>query len=220
MISPRNTREFGAANNLLIATIGLSILSAAACAAAVWGIINYNAQKTDVNGKIASAVAVAKKTQADSDEAKFAARDKEPNRQFVGPDDYGRLTFNYPKTWSVYVDQDASNGGTYSAYLNPISVPPVSNSTQQYALRVTIESKDYDKVIAGYENLVKKGDLVASAVTANGASGTRLDGNFSKDIRGSAVIYKIRDKTATLRTDADTFKPDFNALVATIKFNQ
>ncbi len=220
MISSSKTRQHGAANSLLIATIGLSILSAAACAAAVWGIMNYSAQKTDVNGKIASAVAEAKKAQADSDEAKFAARDKEPNRQFVGPDDYGRLTFNYPKTWSVYVDQDASSGGTYAAYLNPISVPPVSNSTQQYALRVTIESKDYDKVIASYENLVKKGDLVSSAVTSNGIDGTRLDGSFSKDIRGSAVIYKIRDKTATLRTDADTFKPDFNALVATIKFNQ
>jgi len=105
--------------------------------------------------------------------------------------------------------------------MNPISVPSVSNAnTQQYALRVTIESKDYDKVIASYESLVKKGDLKSSAVSVNGNNGTRLNGSFSKDIRGSAVIYKIRDKTVTLRTDADTFKPDFDALITTIKFNE
>ena len=156
----------------------------------------------------------------DSDEAKFIARDKEPNREFVGPDDYGRLTFNYPKTWSVYVSQDVTQGGgTYQAYLNPVSVPVVSAS-QQFALRVTIEQKDYDTVISSYASLVKKGDLHSSVVSVNGSNGTRLDGNFSKDIRGSAVIYKIRDKTLTIRTDADTFKPDFEALIATIKFNQ
>ena len=71
------------------------------------------------------AVAEAKKEQATLDEDKFAQREKEPNRQFVGPDDYGRLTFDYPKTWSVYVARDTSRGGTYEAYLNPITVPPV-----------------------------------------------------------------------------------------------
>lgn len=216
------TNQSGAVSGLLIATIGLSVLSVAAIVAAVWGLMNYNEQKTNVDGKIAEAVAIAKKAQADSDEVKFMAREKEPNREFVGPDDYGRLTFNYPKTWSVYVHKDVNtSGGTYEAYLNPVSVPSISSAaTQQYALRVMIESKDYDKVIAGYETLVKKGDLKSSAVSVDGNNGTRLDGNFSKDIRGSAVIYKIRDKAVTLRTDADTFKPDFDALITTIKFNE
>jgi hypothetical protein len=47
----------------------------------------------------------------------------------------------------------------------------------------------------------------------------RLDGSFSTDIRGSAVIFKIRDKTVTIRTDADTFKPDFENIIKTINFN-
>lgn len=211
--------EQGAVNNSLIVTIGLSALSVLAISAAIWSFVSYNGQKTDVEGRINQAVATAKKDQADSDEAKFTAREKEPNREFVGPDDYGGLTFDYPKTWSVYIDKDASQGGTYAAYLNPVSVPSVS-ATQRFSLHVTIEEKDYDQVIASYNNLVKKGDLSSSAVTANGANGTRLDGNFTKDIRGSAVIYKIRDKTLTLRTDADTFKADFDVLITTIKFNQ
>jgi len=211
--------EQGSVSGWMLATIGLIVLVLAAGAFGIWSFMNYQAQKTDVDNKIAVAAAAAKKAQADQDETKFAERDKEPNRQFVGPDDYGRLTFDYPKTWSVYVAQDASQGGDFTAYLNPVSVPPVS-STTRVALRVTIENRDYDTVLSSYENLVKKGDLQSSSVTADGANGTRLDGNFTKDIRGSAVIYKIRDKTVTIRTDADTFKPDFDKLITTIKFNQ
>ena len=106
----------------------------------------------------------------------------------------------------------------YQAYLNPVSVPPIS-ATQQFALRVTIETKDYDTVLNAYQPQVKKGELKSSAVKANGQDGTRLEGAFTKDIRGSAVIFKIRDKTVTMRSDADTFKADFNAIVASIAFN-
>ncbi len=221
MITPRRKNEFGAVSGLLLTTIGLAVLVVGFAGLAVWAYANYNNQKTNVDGRIASAVAIAKKAQADSDAARFEAADKLPYRQFVGPDDYGRLTFSYPKTWSVYIDKDiTSSGSTYAAYLNPGSVPSVSGAaTQQYALRVTIESKDYDKVIATYDTLVKSGALKSSAVSVNGNTGARLDGNFTKDIRGSAVIYKIRDKTVTLRTDADTFKPDFENIIRTIKFN-
>lgn len=218
MSSYQNKQERGAISGSLIAIIGLSVLVVTAGSAAIWAYVNYNEQKTNVDSKISLAVAEAKKEQSDQDEEKFAQREKEPNRQFVGPDDYGRLTFNYPKTWSVYEARDVSRGGSYEAYLNPVTVPPVS-SVQQYALRVSIEEKDYDQVVKSYEELVKKGDLRNSTTSANGNNGTRLDGSFSKNIRGSAVIYKIRDKTLTLRTDADTFKPDFENIIETINFN-
>jgi hypothetical protein len=203
-----------------IALIVLIVVSLAATVFAIWSFVSYMGQKTNVGSKIDTAVAIAEKNQADSDAAKFAARDKEPNRQFVGPDDYGRLTFDYPKTWSVYIGQDVtSNGGTFGAYLNPVSVPVV-NSTQQYALQVTIEQQDYDHVLTTYSPLVTTGALNSSAVGANGVNGTRLDGKFTANIRGAAVIFKIRDKTLIMQTDADTFLPDFNALIKTIKFNQ
>ncbi|HET6747498.1 MAG TPA: hypothetical protein VFH06_05320 [Candidatus Saccharimonadales bacterium] len=215
----RHKNEQGGISGSMLAIIGLSVLVLVAGGLAIWAYVNYNEQKTNVDGKVKLAVAQGKKEQQDDDEVKFAEREKEPNRTFVGPDDYGRLTFNYPKTWSVYVASDVARGGSYQAYLNPVVVPPVS-PTQQFSLRVTIEQKDYDQVVKTYENLVKKGDLRTSAVSANGNNGTRLDGNFTKDIRGSAVIYKIRDKTVTVQTDADTFKPDFENIIKTINFNQ
>lgn len=186
---------------------------------AIWSYMQYTEQKNDVDGKIEVAVLNGKREQADEDEKKFAEREKEPNRDFVGPDDYGRLTFQYPKTWSLHEATDITRGGNYEAFLNPGKVPPISNN-QQFAIRVTIENKDYDRVVQGYASLVKKGDLRSSSTSAQGNTGTRLDGNFSNNIRGAAVIYKIRDKTVTVRTDADTFKPDFEKIIQTINFDQ
>lgn len=202
----------------MISTICLAVLTIGAVIFGVWAFMNYTDQKTDVDSRVSDAVATAKKDQADSDEAKFAQREKEPYRAFVGPDDYGQVNLSYPKTWSIYVGNDASEGGEYQAYLNPVLVPTIAAS-QQYALRINIAQKSYESAVASYDSLVKEGDLKSSSVTIGGVTGTRFDGAFSKDIRGSAVLFKIRDKVLTVQTDADTFKPDFETLIATIKFN-
>jgi hypothetical protein len=221
MIKNRRDLTRGAVDGQLVALIGLVLLVIAMSGVAAWAYMNYQQQKTNVDSKINLAVAAAKKEQADKDEEKFAEREKEPNREFAGPNDYGRLTFKYPKTWSVYVASDiTSSGGRYTAYLNPIVVPPVtSSSTQQFALRVTIEQTAYDRELDSYKALIKKGDLSSQPISVNGHDGTRLDGKFNKDIRGAAVLFKIRDKTATVQTDADTFKPDFENIIKTIDFN-
>lgn len=218
MTRPRHTQR-GGINASLIAIIGLTILFIASGATAIYTYLQYRDASTNLDAKVNLAVAKAQNEQSTKDETTFAAREKEPNRQFVGPDDYGRVTFDYPKTWSVYESNDVTtNGGTYQAYLNPVKVPPVSDSTQ-VALRVKIEQSDYGQVLQNYQSLVKNGKLTSSSFSANGHDGTRLDGSFTDTIRGSAVIFKIRDKTLTVRTDADTFKPDFDALIKTINFN-
>lgn len=212
--------ERGAVHGMLIALIATIILFIAAGSAAIWAYINYDRERTTVESQIKVAVANAQKEQSDADDKKFAEREKEPNRQFVGPDDYGRVTFMYPKTWSVYVANNSANSGLYSAYLNPIVVLPTSDSKQKFALRVTIENKKYEDVLKSYDAQLKKGDLKSAPTSSNGFSGTRIDGSFDRDFRGAAVLYKIRDKTLTIRTDADTFKPDFEQIITTISFNQ
>ena len=220
MVNMNKSNSRGSIDIWMISTICLGVLSIGAVVFGAWAFMNYNEQKTDVDSKISDAVSIAKKDQADSDEVKFTQREKEPYRTFVGPDDYGQVNLSYPKTWSVYIANDAGNGksGEYQAYMNPVTVPAIV-STQQYALRINIAQKSYDSAIASYESLVKKGDLKSSSVTIGDATGTRFDGAFSKDIRGSAVLFRIRDKVLTVQTDADTFKPDFETVIATIKFN-
>ena len=204
------------------AIIGLSLLAVLFGGFSVWAYSKYTEAKSNLDSKITAAQAEAKKVQADEDEKKFAQREKQPMLQFVGPEDYGRLTFDYPKTWSAYQATDVSDGGgkTYEAYLNPRVVPPVSEK-QKIAIRVTIEQKIYDKALATYDTQIKKGEIKSSAWSnEKGLTGTRLVGNFTKDIRGTAVVIKMRDRTLTVRTDADVFNDDYEALIKTIKFNE
>lgn len=201
----------------LVLTIIFIVLTLAGLGVAIWAYINYTDQKNNVDSKITAAVATAEKAQGDRLEKAFQEREKEPNRLFVGPDDYGRVSFEYPKTWSVYEAKDAVDGGDYEAYLSPGVVPPVED-IEQYALRVTIEEEDYDEVLDSYADLVSEGLLKSSSVKLEDQNGTRLEGNFTKDIRGMAVIFKIRDKTVTLRSDANTFRADFNKLIESVTF--
>lgn len=208
----------GEVNPLIIIIVVMGVVIAGLGGLSVWAYVNYSDQKNNTDSKVSVAVAEAVKEQKEIDEANFFEREKEPNIEFVGPDDYGRVSFMYPKTWSVYIGKDISNGGDYEAYLHPVKVNPVS-PTEIYALRVSVLDKDYDAILKTYESLIKKGDLKSSAFATDGANGTRLDGNFTKDIRGSAVIMKIRDKTLVVRTDAETFRGDFEKIITTIRFN-
>ena len=212
---PRHRRD--PAKKFIILMCVFIFTTLAGIGVAAWVYVNYLDQKNNVDMKVSDATALAKKEQKTSDDAMYQQAEKEPNRIFTGPSDYGSLSFKYPKTWSVYEVSDATNGGDYEAIFNPGVIPPESDD-QQYALRVTIESTAYEKVVAKYDKFVKKGDLKSSSITLNDQSGTRLDGKFSDDIRGAAVIIKIRDKTVTIRTEADTFLEDYNKLLKTVTF--
>ena len=210
--SAGNTKVWMVVSICLIVTVLLTGVATG------WAMVQYFEEKRTVDIQAETAASLAAKEQADKDAADFLEKEKEPNREFAGPDDYGRLSFKYPKTWSLYLAQNSTSGGkTYEAYFNPVSVPPIAKD-QRVALRVTIEQEDYEEIIDDYAGLVEDGELTTSAVTINGAPSTRLDGNFTKDIRGSAVVIKVLDKTVTIRTDADTFKGDFDALIKTITF--
>lgn len=215
-----HTKERGAIATSTVVIIGLSVFTVAFAGLSIWAFINYMDQKNNVDAKVSTAVTDAEKRLGDKLEADFIERDKQPLKSFTGPSDYGTLGFTYPKTWSVYVSNDGNKGTGYEAFFNPGAVPSLSAGSSRYALRVAIVNDKYEDVLEDYADLVKKGDLKSSATKANGQDGTRLDGNFSKDIRGAVVVYKIRDKTAIIQTDADTFKADFEALIKTITFVQ
>ena len=216
----KNSFSHGRIKPHTLVIIGLIVLFIGAGSFGIWAFLQYQDQKTDVDGKISVAVLEAKGEQAAEDQKYFDERDKEPNRQFVGPSDYGRVTFDYDKRWSVYEASDVGGGsGDYEAYFHPLVVQQIK-SDNRYALRVTIENASYEDVLKDYEGEVEDGELKSSPVSADGEQGTRFDGQFDKNIRGAAVVFKIRDKTLTIQTDADTFKPDFNKLVKTIEFNK
>lgn len=214
------TKERGEVNPLLLVSVVLTILVLGLGSFSIWAYVNYNDQKDNVDQKISAAVATAKKQQSDEDATKFAEQEKQPTRKFTGPSDLGSVELSYPKTWSVYVDKDGGNNTSYESYFSPGVVPPIS-SKAPYALRVTVEKKGYEEVIQSYQSKVKKGELKSSAITLQGQTGTRLDGNFSDTIKGSMVLFKVRDKTLEVYTQSDTFLSDYEKIILpSLSFNK
>lgn len=217
--SPNQPKHY--INGAVVTSIILGLLALVFGSVMIWALVNYNDQKNNVDQKKQVAAAEAREAQKQKDQDAFDEKEKYPLAEFVGPVDLGRVDFKYPKTWSVYIASDGSKGSTYQAYLHPGSVPPTTVGQNKFALQVAIVPQAYDQVLQQYAGLVKTGDLRSSNITANGFNGQRFDGKFSKDVDGSAVVFKIRDKTLVIKTDSTTFTPDFDdKVIKTLTFDQ
>ena len=205
-----------------IAIIILSLLAVTFIGLFIWMTVQYNDVQTDVDGQISVAVAAAKDEQAQKMEAEFLEREKYPYKTFSGPADYGQLTFEYPKTWSVYVAEAANTGGDFNAYFNPGQVDAVGKDTIN-ALRVIIRDKSFEDVTAEYQKELDRKDsgLTVEATTVNGASANRYTGKIpGTDLQGFIVVFKIRDKAVIMQTDSVLFQEDFDKLLGTVTFNE
>ncbi len=212
----KTSPESGAVNPLLISNLLTGLMVLVLTGATIWLFMGYTDYKSNSDQKVASAVASAKKEQLQIDEKSFLEKEKLPTRTYTGPADLGSVSLQYPRTWSVYVGQQV---GALEVYMHPDVVPPVSN-TQPFATRVVVEDKPYETVLKAYDALVKKGDLRSNPVTIEGFSGIRLDGKFTKEREGSAVVFKVRDKTLTVATDASAYRNDYdNTILKSLKFN-
>ncbi|MDO8335320.1 MAG: hypothetical protein Q7T74_00865 [Candidatus Saccharibacteria bacterium] len=214
------TEQNGYVTGAVVTSIVFGLIALVFGSVMIWALVNYNDQKNNVDQKILAAQEIAKSDQKAKDQDAFEEKEKNPLAEFVGPTDLGRVNFKYPKTWSVYVDSDGASKGTYQAYLHPDKVPPVS-AKNKFALQVAILNQPYDKVLESYLGQVKQGKLRSSVITANGFNGQRFDGTLAEGVDGSLAVFKIRDKTLTLRTDSTAFKPDFDdKVIKTLSFDQ
>lgn len=216
--------QSGAVNGWMIGTIAAVVLFLIAGSLAIYMYVLYNNQKTDVDGKIDIAVAKATSEQSEIERKRYNEEAKNPRVEFVSPSEYGRVSFMYPKNWSVFVQDDGSDRKDYKAFLHPGVVPPTEtrgrNSVNRFALRLEVLNTNFDRVLEEYSKRLEDGDIRSSSVEYNGNSATRLDGLFDDEIRGSVVLMRVRDKTIRLSTDADTFKPDFADVLDTVSYQQ
>ena len=203
-----------------IAIVMLALVALTFIGLFIWVLIQYNDVRDDTNEKLQLAVAEARDEQRDEDEIECGEQMKRPYLDFVGPVDYGSLSFEYPRTWSLYIEADASNGGDYKAYFNPVQVNPVSKNTVN-ALRLTIRDKSFESVTAEYQKAIDRGsDLSVETIEVGGVVATKYAGNIpNTELNGYVVVFKIRDKTAILQMDAMEFEGDFDRILETIGFN-
>lgn len=204
----------------IIETI-LLVLTAIVAIVFIWlyvqKYIEWSNISVDLEGQIDKAVAEAVATNTSELETEFAEREKYPYKSFMGPVDYGSFSFEYPKTWSVYIAKDATNGGDFEAYLNPVEVEPVSTNTIN-ALRVRIRDTSFENVAKSYENSIKNGKLTLRTETVGTALANIYTGELSSNMRGAVMILKLRDKTVLLQTDAEIFLDEFSRILQSVSF--
>lgn len=206
----------------LLKTIGLIVVSLLAVLFVglfIWMTLKWSEANTNVQGKIDVAVAEARNSLQTKLENDFEEKEKYPFLTFSGPTDLGALNFEYPKTWNLYIPDDASRGGDYHAYLNPGQVNVVADNTVM-ALRVTIKNEQLDRVLEDFTDKVQSQEMTVSSTVVNGVNVNVYTGKLDSDLMGIVCIFKIRDKTALLQTDSsNVFRADFERILSTIRFN-
>ncbi len=196
----------GTLNPLVIPLVFAVLLFIACGALAFVNYTKYVDQRDNNQPKIEAAVKSAEDAQEKKLEAEFVEREKNPNDTYVSPSEFGSVSLTYPKTWSAYFDKSSE----LDFYAHPKYVPATDIN---YALRMSVVSREFSSEIKSYDAQVKKGDLKASSVAVAGVKGVRLDGLLSKDQEGSMVIFPLRDKTLRVWTENKEFRGDFNNIV-------
>lgn len=196
---------------LLLALIGSLVFG-------FWAYRTGQDYKNNADKKAAAAVAAAEVSQKAQLKAQFDAETKKPYRSYKGPATYGGVAFNYPKTWSAYIDETNSSTPV-NGYFHPDFVPALQGETD-LALRTELVSSSYASVLSQFDSQVKSGKLKASAYlppkmsgVAGVQPGTKLEGALSSTQNGSMVILKIRDKTLRMSTQSLDYNSDFNDII-------
>lgn len=205
-------KEQGSISVILAVLFGLFFVAASGFG--LWAFSERQDFKNNVDQKVDTAVGVAVQNAETAKDAEFVELEKLPNRVFTGSATYGSLSFEYPKTWSVYA-QESGSSIVLDVYAHPGVVPGLQ-SKQPYALRAEILSTRYDTETEKLLRLVERGELTAQAfrpAKLQNVLGLRVDGALDQDTTGAAVYLPLRDRTIRISTESTEFLKDFNDII-------
>jgi hypothetical protein len=201
----------GNSDPLLIPLIATVVLLLGFAGFAVWSYTNYlDASKVE-QAEIDEAVEASNAKLTEELEIAFAEREKIPTRVYTTPQSSGSVEVTYPKTWSVYAEEDDVRG-TLESYLHPNYVRNI-DSEEPIALRVTVNSESYSRLAEKYAQAATKGTVTVKATEVSGVTGIRVDGNIVDEFEGALVAFPLRDKTLTVWTENKSYLTDFNDIV-------
>lgn len=181
----------------------------------IWAFTGMQSYKADVTPKIDSAVKVAVQLESSRKDNEFIEKEKSPVKTFTGPDTFGGVTLNYPKTWSAYVVTGEKAAAAVDGYFHPDVVPDIASKTA-FALRVRVLNKTYDQHLKSLESKIKQGKVKLIAympVKQKGVVGSRVDGEVNIGQKDHMIILPLRDKTIEISTESDQFIGDFEKIV-------
>jgi hypothetical protein len=204
----------GAANPLLLGLIAVSILFVIALIFAVSQMSKVSDYEKNLEEKVAVQVAEEAKVIEDEKQAEFDEREKAPYKFWTSPTQYGSIKVGFPKTWSYYLSLDESAGASTAVnlYAYPDYVPEISRD-QRYALRMTLETADYNRILDGYRKDSERTGLEIGTVQISNVSGIKIRGLIERDVSGTLVVFPIRDKVLTVWTESRDYESDFENIV-------
>jgi hypothetical protein len=198
--------------------IVLALLLVGSLAFGLWAYSQAQDYKKNSDQKTALTVAKAQAAQKTQLQAQFDEQSKSPNKTFHGSTTYGSVTFNYPKTWSAYIDTSSTNE-PINGYFHP-DVVPATQSKVAYALRVELVNTDYAQLLTQYTSAISAGSVTSKAYlppkmkgVSNVTPGVYMTGKINSQDQtqsGNMVAIKVRDKTLLIYSDSNDYKKDFN----------
>lgn len=140
---------------------------------------------------------------------------------FQAPERLANLKFEHPRTWSVFIKNDATaatDRSRFDVFFDVGAVQPTTVS-RPHALRLSVVDRLYESALGDYRTRVDSGALTAIPYVVPGHatdpdfSGMRLDGIIEDGISGILIILPLRDKTIMLRNEVSEAMADFESIV-------
>lgn len=202
------------------------ILLIGAIAFGVWAYSGRQDYKNNTDAKIADAVVVAKKQESVEKDKQFAEESKNPLKTYNGPQAYGSIVLNFPKTWSGYVADSNSNGNSgntpVDGYFHPGVVPNISDQASVYSLRVQVLSQSYSQTLSNLSQVQQSQNpptikpyalpKVPRTVGVELTGALPINGGSSNKV-GTMVILPLRSQTLEIWTEGSQFTNDFNKYI-------
>lgn len=195
--------------------VGLGLSAALFLGLFVWQFVQASQIRSNAQAEQDRAVAAANEELQEKLQAEFKTTLESDTSNFVGPDVLGRVTFTYPKTWSVFVETKGTNSIPLDVTMHPNAI---TDTTPAFALRVQVIEEAYAEQVAEYNRSVEKGELTAKPVTYSEQNGIRFDGLLEDDVQGSVVLLPLRDKTLLLQTESNNYQQVFTAILTSLNY--
>lgn len=203
--------------NLNPTILGLIAVSLLFVFALVFGFMQMSKVgdlQDNLDQKVASEVQKQSNLISEQKQAEFDEREKAPYKFWTSPTQYGSIKVGFPKTWSYYLElsEVASSRDAINLYAHPDYVPKIAKE-EKYALRLTLKTDDYNKVLDAYRKDSEKGTLSIDTVKISNVSGIKVKGLIEQDKSGTLAVFPIRDKVLTIWTESPDFEGDFENIV-------
>lgn len=211
----KRINQSGLVDVWLIAFIVVMLLFLSSLGFGFWSYTQGQDYKVVEDQEISEAVEKANEELSAKKDLEFLEKEKLPLRVYNGPAQSGSLVINYPKTWSVYVDEKGNGNAPLSGAMQPNFVPGLT-SGNNLALRFEVINTPYATAVKSLEGSVKNGKVKAIpyASPSDPANvGLRYDGEIISKKQGAMVMFPLRDKTVKIWSEATQYLPDFNDII-------